>query len=232
VQKETGERVFAMYTAELLNEEKTTYYLTEKSLIFEVEKSRYEENQNIIEDTGKISIKDIDKISFYNDVGCTNFYIDVSGKILMFPLSGLSLEEGKWIVYTVGEFKKLMMCMEVETDEQVKIKMRQQVAEPKRIEGVKKPGEESTCLEEFDDVDKEETECKYSELQPTNVMEGPENEKTCFCQKCGKENKATAKFCKFCGTAIELKPTIFCIECGNKIKPGKKFCPACGAKVE
>lgn len=53
-----------------------------------------------------------------------------------------------------------------------------------------------------------------------------------ICNNCGKKNKAGAKFCKFCGTALIKEEVRFCTECGNKIKPGKKFCSACGAKVE
>lgn len=60
---------------------------------------------------------------------------------------------------------------------------------------------------------------------------GSEGKKVC-CGQCGKENKAGAKFCKFCGSPIAEEKARFCTECGNKIKPGKKFCSACGAKVE
>lgn len=60
---------------------------------------------------------------------------------------------------------------------------------------------------------------------------GLEGKKVC-CGQCGKENKAGAKFCKFCGSPLIEEKVRFCTECGNKIKLGKKFCSACGAKVE
>ena len=80
---------------------------------------------------------------------------------------------------------------------------------------------------------------KESSIRGQNDAEKPNqkkkvelSEKRVSCGYCGKENKAGAKFCKFCGTALIKEEVRFCTECGNKIKPGKKFCSACGAKVE
>lgn len=51
-----------------------------------------------------------------------------------------------------------------------------------------------------------------------------------LCPACQKENKSTARFCKYCGESLE--PIRFCEDCGAKLKPGKKFCSQCGAKIE
>ncbi len=67
------------------------------------------------------------------------------------------------------------------------------------------------------------------------------------CDRCGCENLPHAKFCRGCGTKIEvappprptttvplapLHPPLSCSACGTVIKPGKSFCSACGARVE
>ena len=75
------------------------------------------------------------------------------------------------------------------------------------------------------------TSIEYTTKIMAAAENGPEEMKVC-CSRCGKENKAGAKFCKFCGSPIAEEKARFCTECGNKIKPGKKFCSACGAKVE
>lgn len=49
------------------------------------------------------------------------------------------------------------------------------------------------------------------------------------CPKCGKGNKAGARFCAFCGQEIAA-PARKCA-CGALITPGAKFCPGCGIPV-
>lgn len=63
---------------------------------------------------------------------------------------------------------------------------------------------------------------------PSEVIS--ENNQIKLCPACQKENKPTAKFCKYCGEGLE--PLQFCEDCGAKLKPGKKFCSKCGAKIE
>lgn len=65
---------------------------------------------------------------------------------------------------------------------------------------------------------------------PEPVMEVSEHIESKICPSCNQKNKATAKFCKFCGSALE--PIQFCTQCGAKLRPGKKFCSSCGAKIE
>ena len=61
-----------------------------------------------------------------------------------------------------------------------------------------------------------------------------------YCPKCGTENKAEGRFCKKCGTALEVVEkdveTVevknnFCPKCGSEFKDGGKFCGSCGANI-
>lgn len=59
-----------------------------------------------------------------------------------------------------------------------------------------------------------------------------------FCQKCGKENDDSAKFCNSCGTnlkpAPEPQPSATpktCKSCGTDIRPGELFCSKCLVRV-
>lgn len=63
----------------------------------------------------------------------------------------------------------------------------------------------------------------------TEVVEESSPEK--ICPSCNKGNKATARFCNYCGSPL-LEETRFCTQCGAKLRPGKKFCSGCGAKIE
>ncbi|MBI3248348.1 MAG: AAA family ATPase [Deltaproteobacteria bacterium] len=47
------------------------------------------------------------------------------------------------------------------------------------------------------------------------------------CVKCGAGNRAQAKFCGECGTAL----AIACRQCGSAVLVGKKFCGDCGSPV-
>lgn len=54
-----------------------------------------------------------------------------------------------------------------------------------------------------------------------------------FCQKCGSDLPAIAKFCAKCGTSITTStPTAvsgsFCVNCGKPYEPTFKFCNYCG----
>ena len=46
------------------------------------------------------------------------------------------------------------------------------------------------------------------------------------CPKCQFENPEGAKFCRDCGTSLELDLT--CPNCGSSHPPGSKFCIECG----
>lgn len=48
------------------------------------------------------------------------------------------------------------------------------------------------------------------------------------CPSCGKPVRAEAKFCPYCGAALQLT----CPQCGHVLRPGAKFCDNCGARVE
>ena len=57
------------------------------------------------------------------------------------------------------------------------------------------------------------------------------------CQSCGSEVDAKSKFCKNCGSKvnvdeekIDANETKFCENCGKELKEGTDFCPECGAK--
>ncbi len=52
----------------------------------------------------------------------------------------------------------------------------------------------------------------------------------CICQQCGTELQGEAKFCKNCGSKIELKK--FCINCGEQLAASAKFCDECGTSAE
>lgn len=60
------------------------------------------------------------------------------------------------------------------------------------------------------------------------VNEGLKSEKTITCPKCGTANPADGKFCKECGTALDVT----CPNCGEKISPDDKFCNNCGEKLK
>lgn len=57
------------------------------------------------------------------------------------------------------------------------------------------------------------------------------------CPKCFKEINDTAKFCKYCGSAVEKKTessnadTKSCTECGKQVPASAKFCKFCGASL-
>lgn len=57
-----------------------------------------------------------------------------------------------------------------------------------------------------------------------------------LCPKCGKEVEEDAKFCGYCGAALEpIKGEEvrrrFCPKCGAELREGENFCNACGTKV-
>src|ERR1043166_7915311 len=45
-----------------------------------------------------------------------------------------------------------------------------------------------------------------------------------ICSKCQTENPANARFCRQCGSALQLT----CANCGTAMGPGDRFCTACG----
>jgi class 3 adenylate cyclase/ketosteroid isomerase-like protein len=47
------------------------------------------------------------------------------------------------------------------------------------------------------------------------------------CATCGRENRAGARFCGGCGTALAVR----CPACGSSPSPGARFCEACGAAL-
>lgn len=47
-----------------------------------------------------------------------------------------------------------------------------------------------------------------------------------ICTKCGTENPAGARFCKHCGTRLDV-----CAACGAPLAPDSRFCNMCGAAV-
>ncbi|MBC8234065.1 zinc ribbon domain-containing protein [bacterium] len=47
------------------------------------------------------------------------------------------------------------------------------------------------------------------------------------CPKCQYENREEAKFCRQCGTALE----IICPKCQHRNEPDARFCDECGAKI-
>ena len=51
-----------------------------------------------------------------------------------------------------------------------------------------------------------------------------------FCNQCGEELDASAKFCKNCGTELveESNQNKFCSNCGVEMDSNAKFCPECG----
>lgn len=57
------------------------------------------------------------------------------------------------------------------------------------------------------------------------------------CSNCGKQIKADAEFCVFCGTkwtepekqSTILSGAVLCVSCGNSIPAGSAFCSICGA---
>jgi len=55
-----------------------------------------------------------------------------------------------------------------------------------------------------------------------------------FCQKCGSDLPAVAKFCDKCGSRVETTPTTpptsgsYCVNCGKPYQPSFKFCNYCG----
>ncbi len=47
------------------------------------------------------------------------------------------------------------------------------------------------------------------------------------CKTCGAENRASARFCRSCGSSLES----VCPSCGAQTEGGQAFCDACGAKL-
>src|SRR5689334_10242908 len=45
-----------------------------------------------------------------------------------------------------------------------------------------------------------------------------------ICSKCQTENSASARFCRNCGTSLQLA----CSNCGTAMTAGDRFCSACG----
>ena len=48
-----------------------------------------------------------------------------------------------------------------------------------------------------------------------------------YCPKCGTENKAEDRFCKKCGTALEVVERDF-----ETVDVGRRFCPKCGKRIK
>ena len=51
------------------------------------------------------------------------------------------------------------------------------------------------------------------------------------CPNCGMELLTGEKFCRECGSKIEIPPQGYCSKCGAKLETTSKFCPECGAKI-
>ena len=47
------------------------------------------------------------------------------------------------------------------------------------------------------------------------------------CVNCGTENQGDRKFCKECGTVLQVT----CAACGTANDPGDKFCGNCGSAL-
>ena len=48
-----------------------------------------------------------------------------------------------------------------------------------------------------------------------------------LCPNCSQENQAQARFCRACGTSLQLQ----CAECGSQLSPDATFCDACGSQA-
>ena len=55
-----------------------------------------------------------------------------------------------------------------------------------------------------------------------------------FCNNCGAEIEAGARFCPECGTTVQQDSGMksFCPDCGAKLQPGSMFCGSCGSKID
>ena len=51
------------------------------------------------------------------------------------------------------------------------------------------------------------------------------------CPNCGDELTDGVKFCRECGSKVELPKKRFCRECGSELVDWVKFCSNCGAKI-
>jgi len=47
------------------------------------------------------------------------------------------------------------------------------------------------------------------------------------CPGCGRGNRADARFCDSCGSALEVT----CARCDRELRAGARFCDGCGAEV-
>ena len=129
-----------------------------------------------------------------------------------------------------GEFQKKEEKLKIEFSEL----MKQATAVQNDVQKLSDTQDESLIRNagENQEIGQEKpTPIEYMTKIMATAENGSKGKKVC-CGQCGKENKAGAKFCKFCGSSLIEEKVRFCTECGNKIKPGKKFCSACGAKVE
>ena len=54
-----------------------------------------------------------------------------------------------------------------------------------------------------------------------------------FCQSCGAAVSEKAKFCRKCGSKLEIsEEKCFCEECGAELPPDSDFCEECGTRVD
>lgn len=53
-----------------------------------------------------------------------------------------------------------------------------------------------------------------------------------YCNNCGNELIANAKFCNKCGSSIEIVINNTCLKCGNELPEGAIFCNVCGTKCD
>lgn len=76
-------------------------------------------------------------------------------------------------------------------------------------------------------LNKIQAEWKEKHSSPESTSQ-PEPTADClYCTSCGAPNTKIAKFCKKCGTQLQIA----CPSCGQLVRVGSKFCTKCGTKL-
>ena len=121
--------------------------------------------------------------------------------------------------------------------EEEEARRRKKEEERKRKEEEERKREEKRRQEEAKrkEQDKQNREqlskiqAEWEEHHSLKQAPGPQPQTDCiYCTSCGTANAKTAKFCKKCGTQLQIS----CPSCGGLVRMGSKFCGKCGTPVK